>query len=45
MENDYLLQPISVKLTDRLPKICSPRPPPASLGFPRCFILPGLFAR
>lgn len=27
MENDYLLQPISVKLTDRLPKIRSPHPP------------------
>lgn len=27
MKNDYLLQPISVKLTDRLPKIHSPHPP------------------
>lgn len=26
MENDYLLQPISVKLTDRLPKTGFPRP-------------------
>lgn len=27
MENDYILKPISVKLTDRLPKIYSPHPP------------------